>query len=142
MIICDTNVVSEPMRPKPDANVLAWLDSQIEGALFLTSVSLAELLTGIALLPEGRKKSDRADVMEFNLNTLFGDRVLGFDGDAARAFSDIMAGSRKAGKAIAFADGQIAAIAKVHGFTVATRDTKPFLAAGVEVIDPWKGTAA
>ena len=141
MIICDTNVVSEPMRLQPDAEVLAWLDSQIEGALYLTSVSLAELLTGIAYLPDGRKKTDRADILEFNLNTLFGDRMLSFERDAAKAFSDIMAGARKTGKAISFPDGQIAAIAKVHGFTVATRDTAPFVAAGVEVINPWEGVA-
>jgi len=141
MIICDTNVVSEPMRLKPDAAVLAWLNRQIEGALFLTSVSLAELLTGIALLPDGRKKSDRMDVLEFNLNTLFGDRILDFDRDAAKAFSHIMAGGRKTGRAISFADGQIAAIAKVHGFVVTTRDTTPFIAADVKVINPWEDSA-
>ncbi len=142
MIICDTNVVSEPMRLQPDAEVLAWLDSQIEGALYLTSVSLAELLTGIAYLPDGRKRADRADILEFNLNTLFGERVLSFDERAAKAFAQIMGDARKAGKAISLPDGQIAAIAKVQGFTVATRDTAPFIAAGVKVINPWEGVAA
>lgn len=138
MIILDTNVVSEPMKPNGDPSVRAWLDSQVAETLYLTATSLSELLVGIEILPDGkRKKGLDAELGEL-INMLFGSRVLAFDQQAARAYAPLVRRARAAGRLISVADAQIAAIATAHGFTVATRDTAPFLAARVPVINPWE----
>ncbi|HEV2572777.1 MAG TPA: type II toxin-antitoxin system VapC family toxin [Beijerinckiaceae bacterium] len=137
MIILDTNVVSEPLRPAPEAAVLAWLDQQAIETLFLSTISLAELRYGVAALPSGRRKEGLNAALD-RVILLFGQRVLPFDAAAAEAYATIRAHSKTAGKAIAAADGYIAATAAAHGFAVATRDTGPFEAAGVAVINPWQ----
>lgn len=137
MIILDTNVVSEPMRPSGSPAVRAWLDRQVAETLYLTATGLSELMLGIEVLPSGRRREElRAGLAEL-LDTLFESRILSFDAAAAHAFARLVAQARSAGRAISVADGQIAAIATVHGFRVATRDRAPFEAAGVPVIDPW-----
>jgi predicted nucleic acid-binding protein len=138
MIILDTNVISEPLKPRADPAVIQWLDAQDPGTLYLTAVNLAEVLIGIALLPVGKRKRGMELAAQSLLVKLFANRFLSFDREAAIAFS--LLGSRAAAKGypISVADCQIAAIAAVHGFTVATRDTAPFLAAGVPIINPWK----
>lgn len=137
MIILDTNVVSEPMKPSGDPAVKAWLNKQVAETLFLTATSLSELLVGIELLPMGRRKDGLSDALSELVQTLFRARVLPFDQQAALAFAPLVSRARAVGKIISVGDGQIAAIASVHGFTVATRDTAPFIAAGVAVINPW-----
>lgn len=139
MIVLDTNVVSEPMRLDADAKVLAWLDAQEAETLFLTATSLSELLVGVATLPEGKRKKGLDTKLGQLIATLFGARVLPFDASCAVAYAGIVGRARAAGRAISVADGQIASIAAVHGFAVATRDGAPFKAAGVPVIDPWDG---
>lgn len=138
MIILDTNVISEPLKPRADPAVIQWLDAQDPGTLYLTAVNLAEVLIGIALLPVGKRKRGMELAAQSLLVKLFANRFLSFDREAAIAFS--LLGSRAAAKGypISVAGCQIAAIAAVHGFTVATRDTAPFLAAGVPIINPWK----
>ena len=138
MIILDTNVVSEPMKPDGDRGVQAWLDEQIAETLYITSVSISELLLGVELLPDGKRKEGLAVALSDLLVTLFGDRVLAFDLQAATMYAARISKARATGRAISMADGQIAAIAAVHGFTVATRDTAPFVAAGVPVVNPWE----
>ena len=137
MIILDTNVISEPLRPSPDAHVTAWLDRQSLETLFITATTLAEVLLGVAQLPDGKRKFGLAQAVAEHLVPRFASRILPFDAPAARAYATMMAQTRRAGHAISVSDGQIAAIALHHGFTVATRDTAPFLAAGVAVINPW-----
>ena len=137
MIVLDTNVVSEPLRPAPDARVMAWLDAQDPRTLYLTTVSLAELLVGMAYLPEGRRRSELEGGLATALGQLFGDRLLPFDVAAASAFAPMMARARAQGVQVGMADGEIAATAAAHGFWVATRDVGPFRATGVGVIDPW-----
>jgi predicted nucleic acid-binding protein len=139
MIVLDTNVISEPLKPLADPAVLRWLDSQDPETLYLTATNLAEILIGIALLPVGKRKRGMEPAMQSLLTNLFAGRFLSFDREAAIAFA--LLGSRAAAKgySISVADCQIAAIAAVHGFAVATRDTVPFLAAGVPVINPWEG---
>ncbi|MGE3875408.1 MAG: type II toxin-antitoxin system VapC family toxin [Parvibaculaceae bacterium] len=138
MIILDTNVISEPMKARANPRVLAWLDRQVPETLYLTAISLAELLVGIALLPRGKRKTGLdAELSEVVLR-LFGARVLAFDETAAKAYALLIARARAAGHTLAVVDGQIAAIAAVHEFAVATRDTTPFAAAGVSVINPWE----
>jgi toxin FitB len=138
VIILDTNVVSEPMKPEGDRGVQAWLDEQNAETLYITSISISELLLGIELLPDGKRKEGLAVGLSDLLVTLFGDRVLPFDLQAANMHAARVSKARAAGRAISMADGQIAAIAAVHGFTVATRDTAPFVAAGVTVVNPWE----
>ena len=137
MIILNTNVLSEPMRADGNPDVAAWLDRQITETLYLTTVNLGELLRGIELLPLGMRRS-RLEARINEVINAFGDRrTLVFDAPAARLFAVLVARARAAGHAIAVADGQIAAIAAVHGYSVASRDTAPFIAAGIPVIDPW-----
>jgi toxin FitB len=138
VIILDTNVVSEPMKPDGDPRVRDWLDEQIAETLYITSISISELLLGVELLPDGKRKEGFAVQLSDLLVTLFGDRVLSFDLDAATTYAARISKARATGRAISMADGQIAAIAAVHGFTVATRHTAPFVAAGVPVVNPWK----
>ena len=136
MIILDTNVISEPLRPAGAPAVSAWLDRQDIETLFLTTISLAELRYGVAALPDGRRKAGLSEAIDGLILGLFGSRILPFDTKAAAAYAIIRARAKAAGKAIAAADGYIAAIAAARGFAVATRDTAPFEAAGVPVIDP------
>jgi predicted nucleic acid-binding protein len=137
LILLDTNVVSETMRVAPEPTVIGWLDAQVAETLYLSTVSLAELLYGVAALPKGRRKSDLERSLSDHIMTLFADRLLTFDAAAATAYATAMSRAQRAGRRIGVADGQIAAIAAAHRFAVASRDTKPFEAAGVPVIDPW-----
>lgn len=137
MIVLDTNVVSEAMKPEPAPAVRDWLDEQAAETLYLASVTVAELLFGIGALPDGRRKQMLATTLDGQL-ALFGGRILPFDTDAARRYADIAVAARNAGKGFPAPDGYIAAIAAAHGFAVATRDTSTFHAANVPVIDPWK----
>ncbi len=142
MIVVDTNVLSEPMRANGDPAVADWLDRQLADTLFLTTVTLAELLLGVQLMPLGLRRS-RLEARIVEVVNAFGERqTLAFDSRAARAFAVLVARARNAGHSIAVADAQIAAIAAVHGFAVATRDVAPFIAAGVAVIDPWNSSAS
>lgn len=137
MIVLDTNVVSEAMKPEPDAVVRGWLDEQVAETLYLSSVTVAELLFGIGALPDGRRKQNLATALD-GLLALFDGRILPFDTDAARRYAYLAVAARLAGKGFPTPDGYIAAIATAHGFMVATRDASAFSAAGVPIIDPWK----
>ncbi|MBS7538913.1 type II toxin-antitoxin system VapC family toxin [Ancylobacter lacus] len=136
MILLDTNVISEAMKPTPDDTVRAWLDEQAAETLYLSSVTIAELLYGIGALPAGKRKDRLTDAMD-GVMELFADRVLPFDVAAAQRYADLAVKARGAGKGFPTPDGYIAAIAAARGFTVATRDTSAFHAAGVAVINPW-----
>jgi len=137
MIVLDTNVVSEAMKPEPHPAVQTWLDRQAAETLYLSSVTLAELLFGIGAMPSGRRKNALAPTLD-GLLALFGGRVLVFDTDAARHYTELAVTAKTAGKGFPMPDGYIAAIAAARGFTVATRDVAPFQAAGLNVIDPWE----
>lgn len=136
MILLDTNVVSEAMTRKPHPRVRAWLDAQVAETLFLSSITVAELLFGIGALPAGKRKDNLAAALEEVLDQFEG-RVLHFDTPAARRYADLAVKARAAGKGLPTPDGYIAAIAAAHGFAVASRDTSPFNAAGLAVINPW-----
>jgi predicted nucleic acid-binding protein len=137
MIILDTNVVSEALRIRRDATVVAWLDKQAAETLYLTSISLSELLIGVEILPEVHRKAGLKAGLGELIDQLFGERILSFDRSAAITYSALVGKARGGGKSVSMADGQIGAIASVHGFTVATRDASPFQALGVPVINPW-----
>lgn len=138
MILLDTNVVSEPMRQAPSVRVVGWLDEQAVDTLHLSTISVAELRFGIAALPAGQRRDRLRGRLEEEVLPLFQDRILPFDLAASEAYAGLMAASRGRGDAIGQADGFIAAIALSRGFAVATRDTAPFVAAGLAVINPWE----
>ena len=141
MILLDTNVVSEPMRPEPDPKVLTWLDAQTADSLYLSTVSLAELLLGIESLPAGKRRKALAAALDGQIIALFGGRILPFDVAAAEVYPKIVVRARRRGHPIAEADAQIAAVAASRQFAIATRDEGPFRAAGVPVINPWTAPA-
>ena len=133
MIVLDTNVVSEAMKPSAHPAVSAWLNAQVAETLYLSSVTLT---TNTRPRPSMRKNA-LASTLD-GLLELFGSRVLPFDAEAARCYAQLATQARAAGKGFPTPDGYIAAIAVAHGFVVATRDTSPFEAAGVPVINPWE----
>src|SRR5690606_36982072 len=112
--------------PAPDDTVRAWLDEQAAETLYLSSVTIAELMFGIGALPDGKRK-DRLNEALNGVMELFADRVLPFDIDAARHYADLAVKARAAGKGFPTPDGYIAAIAAARGFAVATRDTSAFV---------------
>ena len=137
MIILDTNVMSEPLKPLPEPAVLDWLDRQSPQTLFLTTVNLAELLAGIEVLPQGRRRAELQHALTTQVIPLFEGRILSFDKKAAQAFARIHASAQALGNPISFADGAIAAIASAQGFILATRNVRDFRGTGVELINPW-----
>lgn len=136
MIVLDTNVVSEAMKPEAHPTVRNWLNDQVAETLYLSSVTLAELLFGIRALPTGKRKDMLTQALD-GLMGLFRDRVLSFDIDAARCYAELAVTAKVAGRGFPTPDGYIAAIAVSRGFIVASRDTAPYEAANVTVINPW-----
>ena len=137
MIVLDTNVVSEAMKPEPNPVIVTWLNNQSAETLYLTSVTIAEMLFGIAALPNGKRKDKLNEAVE-GLVLLFKGRILAFDIDAARKYSELAVKARSLGKGFPVPDGYIAAIAASNGYLVASRDMAPFKAAGVNFINPWE----
>ena len=137
MIVLDTNVVSEAMKPEPHAAVRAWLNNQVAETLFLSTVTVAELLFGIGALPAGRRKDVLSQTFDGSLK-LFRDRILPFDIPAAKRYAELAISARVLGKGLPTPDGYIAAIAASREYIVASRDTAPYEAAGISVINPWK----
>ena len=137
MILLDTNVISETQRREPNARVLDWIDAQALETLYLSAITVAELRAGIALMPAGKRRDGLHENLEKRLLPMFANRVLSFDMACTKAYAELLAKSRDAGLAVETADAFIAAVALANGFAVATRDTTPFEAAGLNVINPW-----
>jgi len=137
MILLDTNVISEAIKPAPNPTVRRWLDDQVAETLFISSVTVAELLFGVGALPPGARKDQLAALVDGAL-ALFADRVLPFDTTAARHYAGLAVRARAAGRGFPAPDGYIAAVAAAHGFAVASRDASAFAAGGLRVIDPWR----
>lgn len=137
MIVLDTNVLSEVMRPRPEPVVATWLGAQPVTSLFVTAVTQAEILYGLALLPRGRRRDDLLAAARSLFDEEFAGRILPFDSDAAVAYSVIAADRRAAGRPISQFDAQIAAIVRSRGGALATRNTADFLDCGIALADPW-----
>ena len=137
MIVADTNVVSELMRPSPSPAVRDWASRQAAGGLYTTAITVAEIRYGVERLPKGRRK-DRLQSAADEVFAAFSEYVLPFDAGAAVHYARIARHRDEAGLPIAGFDVQIAAICRAHGAALATRNTKDFLETGVEVIDPWR----
>lgn len=139
MILLDTNVVSEGMRPAPDEQVMRWLDAQPAADLWISAVTVAEIRLGLALLPEGQRKRDLTDRAEAMLREEFGEGCLAFDAAAAAEYAAIVAHRTGLGRPISVEDAQIAAIARAGGLTLATRNTKDFRdIEGLTLVNPWE----
>jgi hypothetical protein len=136
MIIVDTNVLSEEMKPVPAAPVLAWFRRQSAAGLFTTAVCQAEILVGVAMLPDGRRKFDR-EAAAHSVLGLFDGRILPFDSAAAAAYAEIVTARQHIGRPINDFDAQIAAIARSRDMALATRNSADFEDIGLRVIDPW-----
>ena len=137
MIVLDTNVLSEPLKTRPDLKVLAWLDAQAAETLYLSTISYAELRFGVLKMPDGKRRNDLAAQIDRALE-LFKDRILEFNVKAAEQLAQIGARCKKIGKPATAPDAYIAAIAAAHGFSVATRNVDHFRHTGVPVINPWE----
>jgi hypothetical protein len=137
VILLDTNILSELMRPTPAPVVERWLASQPDASIFISAITEAELRYGVALLPAGKRRTTLTAEIEGMLDQDFGGRILPFDSLAAQAFAIIASDRRQAGRPISQADAQIAAIARSRGASIATRNVPDFGGCGVEVIDPW-----
>jgi predicted nucleic acid-binding protein len=137
LIILDTNVLSELSKPTPNSVVIAWLDRQIDDAVFVTSISIAEIEEGLALLPAGKRKELLTQSVRQSIAEL-ANSVLPFDAAAGRKFAQLVVRAKARRYTLPITDGYIAAIAAELGYAVATRDVAPFLAAGVPVINPWE----
>jgi len=140
MIILDTNVLSELMRPKPSPRVATWVAKQPAAELFTTSITEAEIFYGIELLTKGKRREGLLAAAEAMFAEDFGGRICGFDSDAARIFSRIAAHRRARGRPISHADAQIAALARARGAKLATRNVADFEDCNVDVVDPWSGS--
>jgi len=141
MIVIDTHVISELMRPAPAPAVLAWFGAQNAGALYLTAVGEAELRRGAWIHPDAGRRHHLLALIDAMISEDFGGRVLPFDSSAARAFATIFAARRALGRPISLLDGQIAATARAHGAAVATRNVRDFEGCGVEIVNPWEDPA-
>ncbi len=137
MIVLDTNVVSELLRADPAAQVEAWLSAQDGASVYFTAVGEAELRYGVAILPQGKRRTALIKTIEGILEEDFRDRILAFDRAAASVYATISANRRATGRPISQFDCQIAAIASANGAAVATRNTADFAGCGIVVIDPW-----
>lgn len=137
MIVLDTNVLSELLRPVPEARVVAWLAAQPRSSLFTTTVTRAEVLYGIRVLPEGARKHALFSATQAIFNEDLAGQVLSFDNDAADAYAKIAASRKAIGKPISQFDAMIAAVTRSRGARLATRNVKDFVDCDIEVVDPW-----
>jgi hypothetical protein len=138
MIVLDTHVISEVLRPVPEPSVLDWLANQPRASLFTSTVTRGEILYGIRLLSDGKRRRGLWDAAKKIFDDDFADQVLSFDSDAADMYAEIAASRRTAGKPISQFDAMIVAMARSRGASLATRNVKDFENCGVDVINPWK----
>ena len=137
MIVLDTNVLSETLKPDPSPMVLSWLQAQERSSVFTTAVTLAEMLGGVELLAGGKRRAHLEERIEETLAASFAGRILPFDASASRLFAKITAGRKTLGLPVGTFDAMIAAIARAHHAAVATRNVADFEHCGVRLINPW-----
>lgn len=137
MVIIDTNVVAEMMKPSPSPMVVAWLNSQESSALFLTAISIGEIVYGLRVMPSGKRRLQLEQGFERVLAEAFAGRILAFDEEAARHYGEVMGRRKEIGRSLSVPDGQIASIARARGCAIATRNVRDFTECGVEVINPF-----
>jgi toxin FitB len=137
MVVLDTNVISEVIKPDPSEKVTGWLARERPSNIFTTAITQAELLYGIELMPQGRRRSALKAAVVRILTEVLVDRILPFDSDAAQVYARIAASRRAMGKPIAEPDAQIASISYSRGAVLATRNVGDFEHCGIKVLNPW-----
>ena len=137
MIVLDTNVISELMRDEPATEVVSWVDQHPPDEVFVTAVTAAELLYGVARLPDGRRKTVLTHKARELLDDDFDGQVLAFDRHAASLYAQIVASRERGGSPISSPDAQIAAMCRAHDAGLATRNVKDFVDTGITIVDPW-----
>ena len=137
MIILDTNIISEMMKPLPSSTVIVWLDQQDASALYITTITIAEIAYGLHALPVGARRQLLEDAFHQTMIEAFEYRILSFDESSAHVYGQLMANRKKIGRPLSILDGQIAAIAHANGFAVATRNTSDFSDCGLSLINPF-----
>lgn len=142
MIVIDTNVVSEVLKPLADQRVAAWLRRQPINRVYITAITKAELLYGLALMADGKRKEALAGAIQIFLGERLKTPVLAFEGQDALPYARISARRRRSGRPVKELDGQIAAIAASRGFAVATRNVRDFEDCGIEIVNPWAEASA
>lgn len=138
MILVDTNVISEMMKPTPLAKVVSWIDQQQAAHLFITTISIAEIAYGIRVLPEGSRRNALEEAFNKALSEAFKHRILPFEESAAHLYGKIMSRRKEMGRPLSILDGQIAAIARAHNLTIATRNIRDFVECELELINPFE----
>jgi len=137
MIILDTNIVSEFMTSPPSGAVLDWLNEQNTSSLYLTSITIAEINYGLSVMPEGKRRTLLNERFKLFVDSAFKQRILSFDESSATLYGELMAEKRKLGSPMSCFDGQIAAISRVYGFSLATRNIKDFIDCQINLINPF-----
>lgn len=137
MIVLDTNVVAELMRPAPAERVVHWVDAQPAREVYLTAITVAELLYGVSRHPDGRRKTELAERIDAMLGQDFDHRVVAFDETATAHYADIVVRRERAGRPISMADAQIPATCRSHGATLATRNIDDFADVDIAIVDPF-----
>lgn len=138
MIVLDTNIISEVMRPQPSSAVLAWLNRQHSPDLFITTVTIAEIGYGLRVLADGQRRRILQNRFEQFIAQGFEYRILNFDKPAAQVYAEIMGHRKEMGKPMSFPDAQIAAMTRTHNFNLATRNSKDFDNCGIDLINPFE----
>lgn len=138
MMLLDTNILSEIMRPKPNVDVILWLNQQDSQSLFISSISIAEISYGLYVLPKGKRRQQLNIRFEQFVRKAFQFRLLDFDEQAASIYGKVMGEAKLTGHPMSIADGQIAAVALTKGFTLVTRNIKDFKYSGIMLINPFE----
>lgn len=138
MIILDTNVVSETLRPSPHYNVIKWLNEKDNDELYLSAIVVAELFSGVACMPDGKRQLELKHKLTEAMQIRFDEQILPFDALCAMRYGELMGRNQRLGRAMSTPDTQIAATCLHYGATLATRNTKEFAHCGIELIDPWQ----
>ena len=140
MILLDTNVISEVIRVAPSKAVLGWLNDQDSSSLYVSAVTIGEIEYGLRILPIGKRRLELKERFERFVSYAFAQRVLAYDEAAARTYGDVMGIRKELGRPMSVPDGQIAAVARSNGLTVATRNVRDFADCGVDVVNPFRRT--
>jgi predicted nucleic acid-binding protein len=138
MLVLDTNILSAIMRPEPERIIADWIVCQPSEELFTAAICQAEILAGLAIMPSGRRRTDLEQAACIMFAEDFGGRVLPFDTEAASAYAEMFAARRKVGRPSGTVDLMLAAIARVRGASVVTRNVTDFEGAGVAIVNPWE----
>jgi len=141
MVIVDTNVVAEVMRTSPAPTVVGWLNAQASASLFLTAITVGEIRHGLRIMPGGQRRQTIEQGFDRIIATAFAGRILAFDEHAAAHYGEVMGRRQELGRPLSVPDGQIAALARLHSFAVATRNVRDFLDCGIELVNPFKPSA-